>query len=895
MNTHLPSLAGLRMNPLPLRRRAAALLAMAALLPAAGCGGGGDGGGTPPVERVVASVEVASPAPTVAAGGTVQLSATAFDASRAAIGGKSFTWSSSSDAVATVGGGGLVTGRAEGPVTITARETGTGITGSVQLTVTRAPVGSVVLSHAALSVQAGAAAQLTATVRDAQGNPLAGREVAWSSANGAVAIVSQTGVVTGVAVGGPVDVVASSEGRADTARVTVTPVAIARVDVSPAAHTVTLGSTVALSATPRDAAGNALAGRTVVWASASPAVATVDPATGMVTGVAAGGPVAVTATAEGVTGTSQITVSPLPVATVEVIPGTATVEVQKSVGLAAIARSAGGTVLTGRRVTWESADPSVAAVDPSTGQVWGLAPGGPVQVTATVEGQTASALVTVVPIPVVRVDVTPPSASIQVGATVALTALARSATGAVLTGRAVAWRSDDIGVAAVDPATGVVTGMDVGGPVRVIGTVEGKADTAFVTVSPAPVASVVVTPEAATLNPGQTVDLEAAARDARGSALSGRVIAWRTTAPSVATVDAGTGLVRAVAPGSAMVIGTVEGRADTARITVVLVPVGGVRVTPDAVTLEALRSTTLSATVRDAAGNVLNDRRVVWTTTNPAIATMDFMGSGTVTGVAPGTVDVIASVEGRADTTRVTVTRALATSVWLSPDFQTLNVGQTKSVALTAYRVNSTIMPNPAATWTVTPGGVVSLAAAVPGAQVTGTAPGLAGIVGQVDNANDSSWVAVLGPQTPYSTFTLPGVTDRIRLSVFRNQTLTIPVVLDLSRASATGDLGAAQFELRYDPAVFTFQSAASPLAGSPNWNIPTPGVFKFSFAGTDVQTTGPRLTLVNLTFKVGAAVPFGTRRAMSLVYTEAPSRTGLSDYQMPVVVTARFTVISGS
>src|SRR2546421_8122346 len=52
-----------------------------------------------------------------------------------------------------------------------------------------------------ISVVLGAATQLTATPKDAVGNVLTGRAVTWASSNAAIATVSATGLVTGVAAG----------------------------------------------------------------------------------------------------------------------------------------------------------------------------------------------------------------------------------------------------------------------------------------------------------------------------------------------------------------------------------------------------------------------------------------------------------------------------------------------------------------------------------------------------------------------------------------------------------------------------------------------------------------------------------------------------------------------
>ena len=64
-------------------------------------------------------------------------------------------------------------------------------------------------------------------------------------------------------------------------------VSVATVDVTPATAEVVAGHSAKLSATPRDAAGNALAGRAVSWSSSNANIASVDN-TGMVSGVAAG-------------------------------------------------------------------------------------------------------------------------------------------------------------------------------------------------------------------------------------------------------------------------------------------------------------------------------------------------------------------------------------------------------------------------------------------------------------------------------------------------------------------------------------------------------------------------------------------------------------------------------
>lgn len=85
------------------------------------------------------------------------------------------------------------------------------------------PVASVTVSPPSASVQVGQTVQLTATLRDANGNPLSGRVVTWSSGDSTIARVGVggTGLVTGRGAGSAT-ITATSEGKSGTAAITVT-------------------------------------------------------------------------------------------------------------------------------------------------------------------------------------------------------------------------------------------------------------------------------------------------------------------------------------------------------------------------------------------------------------------------------------------------------------------------------------------------------------------------------------------------------------------------------------------------------------------------------------------------------------------------------------------------
>ncbi len=87
------------------------------------------------------------------------------------------------------------------------------------------------------------------------------------------------------------------------------PPAVASVTAAPTTSSLTVGDTVRLAATVRDASGNVLTDRVVTWASSNPAAATVS-GTGLVTGVRADAQqVMITATSETVSGSAGVTVT----------------------------------------------------------------------------------------------------------------------------------------------------------------------------------------------------------------------------------------------------------------------------------------------------------------------------------------------------------------------------------------------------------------------------------------------------------------------------------------------------------------------------------------------------------------------------------------------------------
>jgi Bacterial Ig-like domain (group 2)/Fibronectin type III domain len=152
-----------------------------------------------------------------AVGATLQLAATATDASGAPVVNPGITWSSEDPSVATVNANGLVTARAAGSAVITALAA---CCAADEVTVNvQQQVATVTVSPATASVSIGANTQLSAVARDANGNVVTGVSFTWSSGSPSIATVNN-GVVTGVAAGTAM-ISASGGGQSGTASVSV--------------------------------------------------------------------------------------------------------------------------------------------------------------------------------------------------------------------------------------------------------------------------------------------------------------------------------------------------------------------------------------------------------------------------------------------------------------------------------------------------------------------------------------------------------------------------------------------------------------------------------------------------------------------------------------------------
>ncbi len=593
------------------------------------------------------------------------------------------------------------------------------------------PVVTVRLSSEQVTLSAGSSLALQATAFDIDGQALSDRKIFWSSSDSTVAKVSTAGLVTAITTG-TAQIAVSIDGRSAVARVTVTARGVASVQVTPTTPALLVGGFVQLLARTFDETGAPVTDRAILWGTSDPTIAVVDVA-GLVTGIAPGA-ATVTATSESRSAAVGVTVSAVPVSTVQLTPTLDSVVIGQATQLTATPRDSTGAALTGRLITWTTNASGVATVS-SSGLVLGVAPGTAI-ITASSGSKSNTSTILVRPRPVGAVILSPAQSALTVGQTVRLTVQITDGSGNLLTGRPVSFSSNNVNVAQV-AVDGTVT-VSAPGTAIITATSEGKTGTATVTVTPSPIATLRITPPTASLLVGGAVKLTATALDAGGNALGQRSVTWTSGAPSVVSV-ASDGTVSAIGAGTALVFAAAEGKLASATISVSALTPTIIQVTPVLPTVIIGDALDLVAVLRDAAGQVITGRTIAWTSSNSSVAVVS--STGRVRGVSPGSARIDATVDGVVGSTTVTVVPVPVATVTVGLGVGTLLVGQNTQASAVARDAAGNALTGRAVTWSSSNTAVATVAS---NGQVTAVALGTALVRATVESITGNAAISVV-------------------------------------------------------------------------------------------------------------------------------------------------------
>ena len=241
------------------------------------------------------------------------------------------------------------------------------------------------------------------------------------------------------------------------------------------------------------------------------------------------------------------------------------------------------------------------------------------------------------------------------------------------TGSTVEWESSNPSVAAVDQ-NGKVTAVSAGNA-TITATAGGKSASCKVTVN-VPLKGITITGNQTSIRKGTTTQLSVSFDPE--DTTDRKELIWSSDDPGTASVDQN-GLVTAIADGTTIIrarAGSVEG---TYSITVEEVPLQSISI-KDETTIHRGETETLQVTY--VPENTTDDRTVIWTTSDPTIATVD--GSGTVSAVEKGQAVITATVGGKEADCAVTVDAPLKA---IEPTNDTIELVKNQKATIT-YTLN---------------------------------------------------------------------------------------------------------------------------------------------------------------------------------------------------------------
>ena len=317
--------------------------------------------------------------------------------------------------------------------------------------------------------------------------------------------------------------------------------------------------------------------------------------------------------------------------------------------------------------------------------------GGGDQGRAPILGLPAASLVSIV--------VTPATATVAIGATQQFSTIAAYTDGSAVDVSAKAqWTSANPALATVN-ASGVGTAIKAGTLV-ISAAFEGKSAGATLTVAPAKLVAIALTPTAVTLNSGLTQQYTVTGTfDDKTSADVTAASVFSVAAPATAGISA-TGLATARAVGATTVSALASGLSASASLTVLPAAVVSLTLTPATSTLQVGASRQLAAVATYTDGAVVDVTRVA-TFASATPAAVSINAGGLITGVAAGSAILNASFGGQSATAQATTTAATITRIVVLPAAATVAVGVNQQFAAVAtYSDGATAVVTASAAWT---------------------------------------------------------------------------------------------------------------------------------------------------------------------------------------------------
>lgn len=361
---------------------------------------------------------------------------------------------------------------------------------------------------------------------------------------------------------------------------------------------------------------------------------------------------------------------------IAVTPATASIAIGATQQLTSTAVYTDGSARdVSAKATWTSANTAIATVN-ATGLSTGVSAGAAVM-TASFEGKSATATITVLPARLVGIALLPATATLNIGTTLQYAVIGSfdNNTTRDITAASSFSAADPV-IATID-AAGLATAR-AQGTTSIDATSGGLRASATLSVSPATLVSLALTPATTTFPVGATRQLAVTARYSNGTLADVTTAStFASASPAFVSVSNG-GLIKGIAAGTSALTASFGGQTASAQAITTAAAISSIAVSPAtaSVAVGATQQFVAVATYADGATAVITNS-AIWTSSNSAVATV--LDTGVATGVTPGATTITATSGGKSGSGNLTVTTLAPPNT-----FTPVNLGRAASFAVLA-------------------------------------------------------------------------------------------------------------------------------------------------------------------------------------------------------------------
>ena len=497
---------------------------------------------------------------------------------------------------------------------------------------------------------------------------------AWATSDESIAVISNDTASRGTATSmttGSITISASLGGITGSTPATVTPATLVSLAITPVNSGIARGTSQQFTAmgiysdnTTQDLTASA------TWSSSDASVASISNAPGS-QGSATGraiGSANITATLDGLSGATALTVTPATLVSLSVDPTNPSIALGLGRQFTATGIFSDYTVqdLTASAI-WSSSDPSVALISNMAGSM-GMAISlttGPTTITASLGSISGTTILTVTPATPIFLTITPADPSIARGTSRQFTTTGTFSDNTTQNvTESVAWYSSDAGVAEISNASGskgLATSVATGST-TITASLSSISGTTTLTVTPAILVSLVITPVNSRITLGTRQQFTAMGTYSDGSTQDLTTsVAWSSSNFAVAYMSnavGSSGTAIAFAEGSAIITAATGSISGSTTLTITTATLASIDVTPADPTLARGLTQQFTATGTYSDNTTQNlTTSVTWSTSNPAVATISNASNsrGLATAVANGPTTILASSGSISGSTSLTI------------------------------------------------------------------------------------------------------------------------------------------------------------------------------------------------------------------------------------------------